>query len=152
MEFLLLRRVVWRYVASDASRVDGVDLFDVEYRLNETIDRVIVECVAAYFDRATSDLAEQARRDPLTTLLNHQAFGDALQAELERAGRYDGGLTLVFFDVDRFKQVNDTYGHVEGDRILRRVADAAASTLRTSDLAGRMGGDEFAVVLLETGM
>jgi diguanylate cyclase (GGDEF)-like protein len=150
-EFMLLRRVVWRYVASDAERIEGIDLFAVEQRINDLIDRVVVECVAAYFERATADLADQARRDPLTTLLNHQAFTDALDAELERAERYDGGLTLVFFDVDRFKEVNDTLGHIEGDRVLRRVADAAAANLRRSDLASRMGGDEFAVLLLQTG-
>lgn len=150
-EFLLLRRVVWRFLASDLERIGTADVFEIEHRVNDLIDRVVVECVAAYFARATSELAEQARRDPLTTLLNHQAFSEALEAEVERAGRYDGGLTLVFFDVDRFKQVNDTLGHVEGDRVLRRVADAAAANLRRSDVAGRMGGDEFAVLLLETG-
>jgi diguanylate cyclase (GGDEF)-like protein len=148
-EFLLLRRIVWRFVASRVDVHDRLDLFATERRLNDMIDRIVVECVVAYFGRATADLTEQVRHDPLTSLLNHQAFTDALASELERAARYDGGLTLVFLDVDRFKDVNDTYGHVEGDRILHRVADLARSILRSSDLAGRMGGDEFAVLLLE---
>jgi diguanylate cyclase (GGDEF)-like protein len=149
-EFLLLRRVIWRYVASEVSVLEGVDLFAMERRLNDMIDRIVVECVVAYFDRATADLAEQARRDPLTSLLNHQAFTDTVAGEVGRAERYDGGLTLVFLDVDDFKHVNDTYGHVEGDRVLHRVADLAHAILRESDVAGRMGGDEFAVLLLET--
>jgi diguanylate cyclase (GGDEF)-like protein len=146
-EFLLLRRVVWGFVAS---RADGIDLFDLERRVNDMIDRVVAECVSAFVDRAMTELTEQTRRDPLTSLLNHQAFSEALVAELERAARYDHGLTLVFFDVDNFKDVNDLLGHIEGDRVLRRVADIASATLRSSDLAGRMGGDEFAVVLLQT--
>jgi diguanylate cyclase (GGDEF)-like protein len=148
-EFLLLRRVLWRFVASRAGELMNVDVIEVERRLNDTIDRLVVECVVAYFDRATAELAEQARRDPLTGLLNHQAFSTVLADELGRAARYDHGLTLVFVDLDRFKQINDRLGHVEGDRVLHRVGRLAMSMLRGSDVAGRMGGDEFAVLLLE---
>lgn len=148
-EFLLLRRVLWRFVAARAADLMNVEVIEIERRLNDTIDRIVVECVVAYFDRATAELAEQARRDPLTGLLNHQAFSDLLQLELERAQRYDHGLTIVFVDLDGFKQINDTYGHVEGDRVLHRVGAVALSMLRGSDSAGRMGGDEFAVLLLE---
>jgi diguanylate cyclase (GGDEF)-like protein len=146
-EFLIMRRVVWRFAAV---RAEGVDVFELELRVNDMIDRVVAESVSAYVERAMTELTEQTRRDPLTSLLNHQAFSEAVVSEVERAARYDAGLTLVFFDVDHFKAVNDTYGHVEGDRVLRRVADVASGTLRASDLAGRMGGDEFAVVLLQT--
>lgn len=148
-EFLLLRRVLWRFVASRAVDLLNVDVIEIERRLNDTIDRIVVECVVAYFDRATAELAEQARRDPLTGLLNHQAFSDLLALELDRAQRYDHGLALVFVDLDGFKQINDTHGHVEGDRVLHRVGAVALSMLRGSDAAGRMGGDEFAVLLLE---
>ena len=148
-EFLLLRRVLWRYVAEHLVGLESNDVIEIERRINDTIDRLVVECVVAYFDRATGELAEQARRDPLTGLLNHQAFSDVLELELERAQRYDHGLTLVFFDLDRFKEINDTHGHMEGDRVLHRVGKLALSVLRGSDVAGRMGGDEFAVLLLE---
>jgi diguanylate cyclase (GGDEF)-like protein len=149
-ELLLLRRVLWRYVGRRAAELRSDDVIEIERRINDTIDRLVVESVVAYFDRATSDLAEQARRDPLTGLLNHQSFSDALALELERAQRYDHGLTVVFMDVDRFKEINDTLGHVEGDRVLHRVAALARSILRRSDTAGRLGGDEFAVLLLES--
>ena len=107
-EFLLLRRVLWRFVASRIDGLGGTDVLELERRLNDTIDRLVTECVVAYFDRATAELAEQARRDPLTGLLNHQAFSDVLEVELERAARYDHGLTLVFLDLDGFKRINDT--------------------------------------------
>jgi len=149
-EFLLLRRVLWRFVAEHVTGVGSGDMIEIERRINDTIDRLVVECVVAYFDRATAELADQARRDPLTGLLNHQAFSDVLALEVERARRYDHGLTIVFFDLDRFKEINDTLGHMEGDRVLHRVGTLASSMLRGSDVAGRMGGDEFAVLLLET--
>ena len=149
-EFLLLRRVLWRFVSERSATITAEDVLLVERRLNDTIDRLVTECVVAYFDRVTTDLAYRARRDPLTELLNHQAFTDELELEFERARRYRHGLTLVFFDVDDFKLVNDTYGHPEGDRVLRLVARLVRDGLRRSDLAGRMGGDEFAVVLVES--
>jgi diguanylate cyclase (GGDEF)-like protein len=150
-EFLLLRRVLWRFAATHVGELASGDVFEIQRRLNDTIDRLVVECVVAYFDRATAELAEQARRDPLTGLLNHQAFTDVLAGEVERATRYGHSLTLVFIDLDRFKHVNDTLGHLAGDRVLSRVGAVASSILRGSDVAGRMGGDEFAVLLLETG-
>jgi diguanylate cyclase (GGDEF)-like protein len=149
-EFLVLRRVLWRFVGRRTSALATGDVLLLERRLNDTIDRLVTECVVAYFDRATLELASQARRDPLTQLLNHQAFTDELEAELDRAKRYGHGLTLVFFDIDRFKEINDTYGHPDGDRVLRDVAKLLQEGRRGSDLAGRMGGDEFAVALIES--
>jgi len=136
-ELLVLRRVLARFAAAHGPGGGAVD-------------RVAADCVAAYFDSVTADLAVRARRDPLTELLNHQAFSDELELEFERARRYAHGLTLVFFDLDEFKLVNDTYWHPEGDRVLRVVAHLVRERLRRSDLAGRMGGDEFAVVLIES--
>ena len=149
-EFLLLRRVVWRFVSRASVLHDTGEVLLLERRLNDTIDRLVTECVVAYFDRATAELAARARLDPLTELLNHQAFVRELENELERASRYGHSLALVFFDVDRFKDVNDTYGHPEGDRVLRKLACIVNDTKRGSDLAGRMGGDEFTVALVES--
>ncbi|MEX2646782.1 MAG: GGDEF domain-containing protein [Gaiellaceae bacterium] len=149
-EFLLLRQVLWRFVSVRSGALGADELLVVEERLNSLLDQLVAECVVAYFDRATAELARQARQDPLTSLLNHQAFSDELEAELARAKRYDHCLTLVVLDVDRFKEINDTRGHREGDAVLRRVADVLRETTRRSDLSGRMGGDEFAVALVET--
>jgi diguanylate cyclase (GGDEF)-like protein len=149
-EFLVLRRVLWRFVSGRAGELVPSDVFVAEQRLNDTIDRLVAECVVAYFDRATSELSYQARHDPLTDLLNHQAFTRELELELERARRYQHGVTLVFFDFDKFKQVNDTLGHPAGDAVLKRIAELLQNSLRRSDLAGRMGGDEFAAFLVES--
>jgi diguanylate cyclase (GGDEF)-like protein len=148
-EFLLLRRVLWRFVSARAAALGTDDVLVVERRLNDTIDRLVTECVVAYFDRATSELAREARHDQLTGLLHHQAFLGDLELEMERARRYGHGIALVFVDLDDFKSVNDTLGHPAGDRALERFGAAFRGSLRVSDLAGRMGGDEFAAYLVE---
>ena len=148
-EFLLLRRVLWRFVSARAADLDTDDVLLVERRLNDTVDRLVTECVVAYFDRATSELAHRAHHDQLTGLLHHQAFLGELEMEVERARRYGHGLALVFVDLDNFKAVNDTLGHPAGDRALQRFAAAFRGSLRVFDLAGRMGGDEFAAYLVE---
>ena len=150
-EFLILRRVLWAFVARRSAELElDADLLAVEQRLNATVDRLVTECVVAYFDRATSELARQARHDQLTGLLHHQAFVRELELELARASRYGHGVSLVFLDLDRFKEINDTLGHPAGDRVLQRLGAVLRESLRGSDLAGRMGGDEFAAYLVES--
>ena len=148
-EFLLLRRVLWRFVAGRVAELEPAHMLAAEQRLNTTIDRLVTECVVAYFDRATSELAHEARHDQLTGLLHHQTFLRELDLELERAARYGHGVALVFLDLDRFKEINDTLGHPAGDRVLQRLGELLRDSLRGSDLAGRMGGDEFAAYLVE---
>jgi diguanylate cyclase (GGDEF)-like protein len=121
-------------------------------RHGETSARAAVERgLIAYVGRVTEDLAEQDRRDPLTGLLDRRAFHSRLDAEAARACRYRGRMALVLLDIDSFKAANDRQGHQEGDRLLRAFASALGETLRESDVAGRIGGDEFAAVLLEAG-
>jgi diguanylate cyclase (GGDEF)-like protein len=149
-EFLVLRRVLWRLVRERSALLEASDVFVLEERLHDVIDSLVTECVVAYFDRATSELAYQARHDALTDLLNQTSFTRELELELERAKRYGSGATLVFFDLDDFKELNDTHGHQAGDRALKQVARLLREEIRQSDLAGRMGGDEFAALLVES--
>jgi diguanylate cyclase (GGDEF)-like protein len=106
-------------------------------------------CLLLYFERVTAELGDRARRDPLTGVLNHRAFHARVGSEVARARRYRGRLALVLFDLDRFKETNDREGHAEGDRLLRAVAAALADTVRENDEVGRLGGDEFGVLLLQ---
>ena len=149
-EFLVLRRVLWRLVRGRSAMLETSEVFLLEERVHDVIDSLVTECVVAYFDRATSELAYKARHDALTDLLNHASFTRELELELERAQRYGSGVTLVFFDLDDFKELNDTQGHQGGDRALQQVARLLREELRRSDLAGRMGGDEFAAMLAES--
>jgi diguanylate cyclase (GGDEF)-like protein len=96
-------------------------------------------------------LLHEAQTDWLTGLHNHRVYHERLRDELERAERYGRPVSLIVFDLDDFKLLNDVHGHQEGDLVLRRVAAAAREELRTSDLACRVGGEEFAIILPEAG-
>ena len=88
--------------------------------------------------------------DGLTGLLNHKAFLDRFEEEISRAGRFNQMLGLVVLDLDKFKLVNDNYGHLYGDYVLREVAQVITENVRVIDIVGRYGGEEFAVLLVNT--
>jgi diguanylate cyclase (GGDEF)-like protein len=92
----------------------------------------------------------QAITDELTELANRRYFMETLETELRRAERFEEPLALVFADIDDFKRVNDRFGHHVGDEVLRAFADVVRKRVRAIDLAARLGGEEFAVLLLET--
>ncbi len=88
-----------------------------------------------------------AATDPLTSLYNRRFFEDYFEKELNRSIRYTHKLALVVFDLHRFKEVNDRFGHPQGDALLQMAAATLRKSLRTSDYAFRIGGDEFALLL-----
>ncbi len=88
--------------------------------------------------------------DSLTGILNRRALNDMLNHEIERAIRYNADLSLILCDIDRFKNINDTFGHTAGDRALQAVTEALGASLRKSDILGRYGGDEFMIILPDT--
>ncbi len=91
----------------------------------------------------------QAITDPLTGQLNRREFMSLGQREMERYHRYGHELSLILFDIDHLKIINDTYGHATGDQVIRTVADRCHAVLRQVDILGRLGGDEFAVIVPE---
>jgi diguanylate cyclase (GGDEF)-like protein len=90
-----------------------------------------------------------ADQDPLTPLLNRRAFVRELRRVLTFAQRYGGPASLIYFDLDGFKAVNDRFGHAAGDAALKAVADRLRASVRESDIVGRIGGDEFGVILVQ---
>lgn len=95
------------------------------------------------------ELFELATVDPLTRALNRRAFTRFSERELARCNRENGRLTTLMLDIDHFKQVNDTHGHAAGDKVLAKMVSVAATALRQEDLIGRLGGEEFAIVLVD---
>ena len=91
-----------------------------------------------------------AQVDHLTGALTRRGFVDQAQREMERTLRYGRASSLIMIDVDHFKRVNDTYGHSIGDQVLKQIASLAETTLRPCDLFGRLGGEEFALLMPET--
>ena len=105
--------------------------------------------IAVHNARLVGRLETLASRDPLTGLLNHREFHETLEREIDRVRRRDGRFGLLLLDVDRLKELNDDRGHAAGDHALRQVAGAIVDCCRTGDVAFRVGGDEFAVVLAD---
>jgi diguanylate cyclase (GGDEF)-like protein/putative nucleotidyltransferase with HDIG domain len=114
----------------------------------ERANRALTE-VHANLEEAYMTIQKQALTDGLTGLPNHRAVMDHFLKELERARRYGRPLSVLFFDVDRFKHVNDTYGHSVGDTVLRQIGERSGSVLRGGDILGRFGGEEFVILLPE---
>jgi len=101
--------------------------------------------------KANSQLERLSRTDGLTQLHNRCYWEEKLEDEYRRFRRTGKISTLLMFDIDHFKKVNDTYGHPAGDEVIRQVAKALAETMRVTDIAGRYGGEEFGLILIETG-
>ena len=141
----LLRRTVDRepLSASDVEFADSV----IKSAVNAIEQSYVIEQAKA--DNAR--LEALAHTDPLTHLLNRRALTIRLVAELERVRRYNSPLTMLMIDLDHFKQINDTYGHLVGDEVLRGISAILQRSVRTVDMVARYGGEEFVIVLPETG-
>ncbi len=97
--------------------------------------------------RLYSQVEHLATTDPLTGLANRRSFQDSLESEVDRAARYGDSLSLLMMDIDHFKLINDSYGHAIGDQVLRNLGRVFRANVRRHDLACRIGGEEFAVIV-----
>jgi diguanylate cyclase (GGDEF)-like protein/PAS domain S-box-containing protein len=115
---------------------------------DDTLLAAIVDITAQR--QAHENLRALATHDPLTGVFNRRAVEDVLRKELDRAERHDRPLAVAMMDADHFKNINDTYGHQTGDEVLRAISGRCQKTLRSNDVFGRYGGEEFVVVFPET--
>ena len=142
------------YFYEDAINNGASDLIFKPIRLNELmlrINRVIRErSLINERDRMIERLKKLSIRDPLTELYNSRHFYEQLENEIQRSERYQHPLALIFIDIDKFKAVNDTYGHMVGDQALLSIAQKMQASLRAQDTAYRFAGDEFTIILPET--
>ena len=128
-------------------------------RLAEAISKMGEEIASQQYElvrtnsellKANNELEELSKIDPLTGLFNRRYLAEVFAAEYERARRYDHNLSVLMLDVDHFKGVNDSYGHLCGDVVLREIAILLKKTVRSTDIVARYGGEEMVVLLLET--
>ena len=115
-----------------------------------TLQKRQLEKANAELNQKQRDLERLTRQDGLTGLFNRNTFVELSRRELDRAQRQGSATTLLLLDLDHFKRVNDTWGHPAGDAVLRAVATLASTTVRSTDLVGRLGGEEFIVLLPNT--
>jgi len=111
---------------------------------------VLIVLVLSAFHNAMRHEQRLARTDPLTHVSNGRSFYELADLEVRRARRYEWPLTLVYFDIDNLKMVNDKHGHSSGDILIQTVAQLFARSLRATDVIARLGGDEFAALLPAT--
>jgi len=142
------------YFYEDAINNGASDLIFKPIRLNELmlrINRVIRErSLINERDKMIKRLKKLSIRDPLTELYNSRHFYAQLEDEIRRSERYLHALSLIFIDIDHFKAINDTFGHMVGDQALLLIAQKMQTSLRSQDTAYRFAGDEFTIILPET--
>jgi diguanylate cyclase (GGDEF)-like protein len=145
--------------ASDRAKLEGFeqgadDYVTKPFQLDELIARIRAGIRIVGLQKAliatNRRLEELSLTDGLTHVGNRRAFDERMAVAYEHARRYERPLSLVLVDVDHFKSINDRYGHDAGDAVLRVVADVLAGSSRQTDFVGRIGGEEFAVLLPET--
>lgn len=148
---------IYRDVTAEARmQLNYRSLLDREKRYNEILREEVqnrtaeLEQVNSELTGALAQMAQMARTDALTGLFNRRHFQECLDRELRRADRSGQGLALLLLDLDKFKGVNDTFGHQVGDVVLKSFSRLIGRCIRTSDMAARIGGEEFAVLLFDT--
>ncbi len=110
---------------------------------------ILMAFVHLYY-RQLEKVEELAVRDSMTCLYNHIYVVNRLTEEIERASRYGSPLSIIILDIDHFKKINDTFGHLEGDKVLQEISRIIKSNCRSIDMIGRYGGDEFLIILPDT--
>ena len=146
-----------RYLARQSARREliaaiGLDTANLPRHIRAAIEALAGEVLGLREDRARlrkalDSAAHLADRDTLCPIFNRRAFEREVTREISLADRYGTPLCLIFIDLDRFKQINDRFGHATGDKVIQHVAQTLVENVRQSDIVGRLGGDEFGIVL-----
>ncbi len=130
------------YTAKEALDSGASDFINKPFNPNEFLMRF-------YKMMHTHILIRQAMRDPLTGALNRRQFNIELYKEIQRSKRYKHDLSMIIFDVDRFKEINDSFGHQTGDYVLQEIGKIVRENIRLMDVFARYGGDEFVILMPE---
>lgn len=140
--------------ASDYLPKDKLNTETLSKVINNTIEKARLKMETKKLEiemkKANAKIAEMSKVDELTRLSNRRYFMEVLEKEFERARRYKTEMVLVMMDLDNFKKINDTYGHIAGDTVLSEIGKALRKHVRSNDVVGRYGGEELAVILPNT--
>lgn len=142
-------------IAVEAMKNGAYDYLSKTYMTPDQLKRSLVNTREKWLlekeaERLQEVLAHMAMYDGLTDILSRHALMSQIEVETNRSKRYKRSLSVLMIDIDFFKKVNDTYGHIIGDKVIKALADTLKLTTRGSDFVGRYGGEEFLVVLPET--
>ncbi len=152
--------VYFLYIAISCLFTSGLNIIHAEYMLNipltpeAFIAPIFAGLLFGYLLARIKLLHEQmslmAYTDPLTNIYNRLHFGNFLDSEIDRVKRYGGTFSIIFFDLDRFKKINDEHGHLVGDEVLKEVAEIVENANRSADIFARYGGEEFIILAPST--
>lgn len=138
---------------------DTLNLLSTQFDLHWTKSTTYLQSIMLEYDKLSKNLIRSLEQlehlsthDPLTNVYNRRYFINYLQSEIPRSKRYHLEFTLLSVDIDNFKSINDTFGHLAGDAALQHLSKVITQALRTSDIIARTGGDEFAIILLEANL
>ncbi len=137
----------WVHLVLVLSRNLNIDKDLVDAYMSYMVVMVIFYFYAWMSERYRKAWENIAKMDSLTGVLSRTAFEEAMKREIDRARRYGEKFSVILFDLDNFKAINDNYGHIFGDKVLKRVAETVKTSLRSTDIMARWGGEEFVILL-----
>jgi diguanylate cyclase (GGDEF)-like protein len=136
---------------ADGKRYFNISLSPIVDRMNKKHGKMLIMKDVTEYKIIHNNLQRQLETDFLTGVYNKMFFNKKLDQEIERSRRYNEALSLIMIDIDDFKEYNDLYGHLDGDRLLKRTANILEDNIRNDiDVVARFGGDEFSIILINT--
>ncbi len=141
---------LWRYGIDDLVREPCSEL-ELRYRIQRALEMHRLSTLCTDLESENNNLLTLSQTDGLTRLFNRRYFNEVIETEFARIKRFGGHMGCLMIDIDHFKKINDEFGHLVGDQVLRQLADIMRANVRTIDIPARYGGEEFVMVLPETG-